>query len=63
VYDPDHRSAGPGTFISSERCWELLTARAAHYGRLIGKAYCEPFRIRGLVEVNDLLAAFGGRTY
>jgi bacillithiol biosynthesis deacetylase BshB1 len=63
VYDPDRRSAEPGTFISSEHYWELLTARAAHYGRLIGKAYGEPFRIRGLVEIPDLLAAFGGRTY
>ena len=63
VHNPDRRSAEPGTFISSEQYWELLAARAAHYGRLIGQAYGEPFRIRGLVEVPDLVAAFGGRTY
>ncbi len=63
VYDPDRRSDGPDTYISSEHYWELLIARAAHYGRLIGKAYGEPFRIRRLVEVSDLVAAFGGRTW
>jgi len=63
VYTPDRSSAGPGTFISSEHYWELLAARAAHYGRLIGKAFGEPFRIRGLVEVSDLVEAFGGRTF
>jgi bacillithiol biosynthesis deacetylase BshB1 len=61
--NPDRRSNEPGTFISSEHYAELLTARAAHYGRLIGRAYGEPFRIRGLVEVPDLVAAFGGRRY
>ena len=51
---PAAGTAEPGTFISSEHYWELLAARAAHYGRLIGKAYGEPFRIRGLVEIPDL---------
>ena len=63
VHNPDRGICEPGTLISSGQYWELLTARAAHYGRLIGKAYGEPFRIRGLVEIADLLAAFGGRTY
>jgi N-acetylglucosamine malate deacetylase 1 len=63
LHNPDRRSTEPGTFISSEHYGQLLAARAAHYGRLIGKAYGEPFRIRGLVEVSDLLAVFGGRTY
>jgi bacillithiol biosynthesis deacetylase BshB1 len=63
VHNPARDTAEPATFISSEHYWELLSARAAHYGRLIGKAYGEPFRIRGLVEIPDLLAAFGGRTY
>jgi hypothetical protein len=63
VHNPGCGTAEPGTLISSEHYWERLTARAAHYGRLIGKGYGEPFRIRGLVEIPDLLAAFGGRTY
>jgi N-acetylglucosamine malate deacetylase 1 len=63
LHNPDRRSDEPGTFISSEHYGQLLAARAAHYGRLIGKACGEPFKIRGLVEIPDLLAAFGGRTY
>jgi bacillithiol biosynthesis deacetylase BshB1 len=62
LFNPDSRSAEPRTYISSEHYWELLAARAAHYGRLIGTVYAEPFRIRGLVELSDLVAAFGGRT-
>jgi bacillithiol biosynthesis deacetylase BshB1 len=53
----------PPTFISSEHFLELLFARMAHYGHLIGKKYAEPFRIQGLVEVKDLLESFGERTY
>lgn len=63
VHDPEGRSSGPSTLVSSAHYWELLAARAAHFGRLIGKAHGEPFKIRGLVEVTDLLAAFGGRTW
>jgi hypothetical protein len=37
--------------------------RMAHYGHLIGKKYGEPFRIRGLIEVNDLLESFGSRVF
>lgn len=63
LHNPNRRSDEPGTFISSEHYRQLLAARAAHYGRLIGKAYGEPFRIRGMVEVPDLVTAFGGRMY
>lgn len=63
LHNPDRHSDEPGTYISSEHYRQLVAARAAHYGRLIGKAHGEPFRIRGLVEVPDLVAAFGGRTY
>ncbi len=56
-------TAGPQTLVSSEQFWQLLAARAAHYGRRIGRAAGEPFRIRGLVEIRDLLEAFGDRRY
>jgi N-acetylglucosamine malate deacetylase 1 len=56
-------AGGEETFISSEHFWELLLARMAHYGRLIGAAWGEPFRIRGLVEIDDLVDAFGRRRY
>ena len=63
VFTPSGPGSDPPTFISSEHFQELLLARMAHYGRLIGKKYGEPFRIRGYLEVNDLLSAFGGRTF
>jgi bacillithiol biosynthesis deacetylase BshB1 len=51
------------TFISSEHFWRLLLSRMAHYGGLIGASFAEPFRIRGLVEIADLVGAFGRRVY
>jgi LmbE family N-acetylglucosaminyl deacetylase len=63
VYVPAAADTEAGTFISSEHFWELLLSRAAHYGRLIGKRYGEPFKIRGLVEIADPLAAFGRKVY
>lgn len=53
----------PPTFIASEQFHELLFARMAHYGHLIGKKYGEPFKIRGHLEVADLLQTFGDRTF
>jgi N-acetylglucosamine malate deacetylase 1 len=53
----------PPTFIASEEFHELLFARMAHYGHLIGKKYGEPFKIRGHLEVADLLETFGERTF
>jgi hypothetical protein len=63
VYNPGFSGNEPPTFIASEHFQELLFSRMAHYGHLIGKKYGEPFRIRGYLEVGDLLEAFGGRTY
>jgi bacillithiol biosynthesis deacetylase BshB1 len=63
LYNPALDGRGAETWIASEHFWELLHARMAHYGRLIGAAWGEPFRIRGLVEVPDLVAAFGHRRY
>lgn len=63
LHNPARAAGEPDTFISSNAYWDLLAARAAHYGRRIGAAHAEPFRIRGLVEVPDLVTAFGGRRY
>ncbi|HEY9593869.1 MAG TPA: bacillithiol biosynthesis deacetylase BshB1, partial [Spirochaetia bacterium] len=63
VYNPALESDEPPTFIASEHFQELLMSRMAHYGRLIGRRYGEPFRIRGYLEVTDLVASFGGRTF
>ena len=53
----------PPTVVSSEHYRDTLFARMAHYGHLIGRAFGEPFRIRGLLEVKDLVDAFGERVY
>jgi bacillithiol biosynthesis deacetylase BshB1 len=63
VYNPSLATGEEQTFISSEHFWQLLLSRMAHYGRLIGASFAEPFRIRGLVEIADLGGAFGRRVY
>ena len=63
VYGTGYAGSDPSTFISSEHFQEMLFSRMTHYGHLIGKKYGEPFRIRGLLEVKDLVDAFGGRTF
>jgi len=63
VYNPSLATGEEQTFISSEHFWQLLLSRMAHYGRLIGASFAEPFRIRGLVEIADLVGAFGKRVY
>jgi len=63
VFNPSLATGEEQTFISSEHFWQLLLSRMAHYGRLIGASFAEPFRIRGLVEIADLVGAFGRRVY
>ena len=63
IYNPGMAGNEPPTFIASRQFQELLFSRMEHYGHLVGKKYGEPFRIRGYVEVGDLLESFGGRTY
>ncbi|HVO39320.1 MAG TPA: bacillithiol biosynthesis deacetylase BshB1 [Spirochaetia bacterium] len=63
VFNAGYEGKEPPTFIASEHYQELLLSRMAHYGRLIGKKYGEPFRVRGLVEVKDLVEAFGDRVF
>jgi bacillithiol biosynthesis deacetylase BshB1 len=63
LYNPAAAADEPPTFIASEQYHDLLYSRMAHYGHLIGGKYGEPFKIRGYVEIGDLLQAFGGRTY
>lgn len=53
----------PPTFVSSQQYRGLLEARMAHYGHLIGRTYGEPFRIKGYLEVKDLLDTFGDRVF
>jgi N-acetylglucosamine malate deacetylase 1 len=63
VFTPGAPQTEPPTFISSEHFQELLFSRMAHYGHLIGKKFGEPFRVKGAIEIQDILSAFGERTY
>ncbi len=63
VFTPNAPAGEPPTFISSEHYMELLFARMAHYGHLIGRRYGEPFRFKGYLEVDDLVKAFGDRVF
>ena len=63
LFKPGAPGSEPPTYIASEQFHELLFARMAHYGHLIGKKYGEPFKIRGHLEVADLLETFGQRTF
>jgi bacillithiol biosynthesis deacetylase BshB1 len=51
------------TFISSPQFWDILLTRAAYYGQKIGKKYAEPFKIKGIVEVHDLVESFGDKIF
>ena len=51
------------TFISSSQFWDFLMARATYYGHRIGKKYGEPFKIRGLLEIKNLIETFGENVY
>jgi N-acetylglucosamine malate deacetylase 1 len=63
VYSPGFAGDEPPTVIASEHFQELLFSRMAHYGHLIGKKYGEPFFVRGMIEVRDLVESFGSRVY
>ena len=63
VFNAGFEGREPPTFIASEHYQDLLLSRMSYYGHLIGKKYGEPFRIRGLVEVKDLVEAFGSRVF
>ena len=53
----------PPTFVSSQHYRDMLNARMAHFGHLIGRSHGEPFLFKGLLEVGDLVSAFGSRVY
>ncbi|HHM23870.1 MAG TPA: bacillithiol biosynthesis deacetylase BshB1 [Bacteroidetes bacterium] len=63
VHNKAYHSNEEETFISSVQFWDFLMARAAYYGHRIGKQFAEPFKIKGLVEIKDVLEAFGDHVY
>jgi bacillithiol biosynthesis deacetylase BshB1 len=57
----DPKSKEPQTFISKAGFLEMIDARGRHFGALIGAEYGEGFVTKQPPQVDDLLAAYGGR--
>jgi len=63
VHNKAHRRTEEETFVSSPQFWDYLMTRAAYYGHRIGKKFGEPFKIKGLLEVKNVLETFGDHVY
>lgn len=53
IYNPDY--PGEQTLISSPEYLESIEVRSRYYGWLIGKKYGEPFLVREMLEVKDIM--------
>lgn len=53
IYNPSY--PGEPTLISSAEYLESIEVRSRYYGGLIGKRYGEPFLIREMLEVEDIM--------
>lgn len=58
-WKPD--SAEPETFISQKSFFEMIEARARHFGALIGRDKGEGFLTRQPPMIDDIAAAYAGR--
>jgi hypothetical protein len=54
IYNPNY--PGEQTLISSPEYLESLEVRSRYYGGCIGKKHGEPFLIRDLLEVKDVMS-------
>lgn len=53
IYNPNYQ--GEPTYISSPEYIESIEVRSRYYGGLIGKKYGEPFLIREMIEIDDVM--------
>ena len=53
IFNPNYQ--GEQTYISSPEYIESIEVRSRYYGGLIGKKHGEPFLIREMVEVNNIM--------
>lgn len=53
IYNPNYQ--GEPTYISSPEYIESIEVRSRYYGGLIGKKYGEPFLIREMIEIDDIM--------
>jgi bacillithiol biosynthesis deacetylase BshB1 len=55
------KSKEPETFISSRKFIDMIEARGRHFGALIGTDYGEAFITKQPPQLEDVIAAYGGR--
>jgi bacillithiol biosynthesis deacetylase BshB1 len=62
-YDPkaNSKSKEPQTFISSKGFIDMIEARGRHFGALIGSEYGEGFVTKQPPQIDNVIAAYGGR--
>lgn len=53
IHNPNYQ--GEPTYISSPEYIESIEVRSRYYGGLIGKKYGEPFLIREMIEIEDIM--------
>jgi len=53
IYNPNYQ--GEPTYISSPEYIESIEVRSRYYGGLIGKKYGEPFLVREMIEIEDVM--------
>ena len=58
IYNPNYK--GEKTLISSAEYLESIEVRSRHYGGLIRRKYGEPFLVREMIEVEDIMALHWG---
>ena len=54
-YDPDNKLNEPQSYISSQRFWKVIEARAREYGHHIGVEFAEGFTCRNPIELRSVL--------
>ena len=53
IYNPNYQ--GEQTYISSPEYIDLIEIRSRYYGGLIGKKYGEPFLVRDMLQIKDVM--------
>ena len=53
IFNPNYQ--GEQTYISSPEYIESIEVRSRYYGGLIGKKHGEPFLIREMIEIDDVM--------
>lgn len=60
VYDVNDPGKGKKAFVGSKEFLEMIEVRARYYGGLIDAKYGEPFFMRQMIEIEDIVRMKGG---